>query len=67
MDFFAFGQDYARTLREWTNRFEAKREDILSMGYSEAFIRNWRFYLGICAATFAVERTNVMQVELAHA
>jgi len=67
LDFYSFGQDYARTLREWIARFEAKREDILSMGYSEAFIRNWRFYLGICAATFAVERTNVVQVELTHA
>jgi cyclopropane-fatty-acyl-phospholipid synthase len=64
---FSFGQDYARTLREWTNRFEAKRNEIMAMGYNEAFIRNWRFYLGICAATFAVNRTTVAQVELAHA
>jgi cyclopropane-fatty-acyl-phospholipid synthase len=64
---FTFGEDYARTLREWLIRFEARREEILAMGYSEAFIRNWRFYLGLCAATFAVGRTNVMQVELVHA
>jgi cyclopropane-fatty-acyl-phospholipid synthase len=67
MDVFSFGQDYARTLREWLTRFEARREDILAMGYSDAFIRNWRFYLGLCAATFAVDRTNVMQIELVHA
>ena len=67
MDVFTFGQDYARTLREWLVRFDARREEILAMGYSEAFIRNWRFYLGLCAATFAVGRTNVMQVELQHA
>lgn len=66
-DVYSFGQDYARTLREWLQRFEAKRSDILAMGYSEAFIRNWRFYMGICAATFAINRTDVMQVELAHA
>jgi len=64
---FSFGQDYAKTLKEWLKRFEAKRDEILSMGYSEAFIRNWRFYLGVCAATFATGRTNVVQVELAHA
>lgn len=67
LDIFSFGQDYARTLREWAERFESKREEILAMGYNEAFIRNWRFYLGICAATFVAERTNVVQVELAHA
>jgi len=67
VDAFAFGQDYARTLREWLVRFEAKREEMLGMGHNEAFIRNWRFYLGVCAAAFAVERTNVVQVELMHA
>ncbi len=67
LDLYSFGQDYAQTLREWLTQFDAKREDILSMGYSEAFIRNWRFYLGICAASFAVNRTSVVQVELTHA
>lgn len=64
---FAFGQDYARTLREWLVRFDAAREQILGMGYSIEFIRNWRFYLAICAAAFSIGRTNVVQVELAHA
>jgi cyclopropane-fatty-acyl-phospholipid synthase len=63
----AFGHDYADTLREWLKRFEARREEIVAMGYSESFIRNWRFYLALCAATFAVGRTNVMQMELEHA
>ena len=64
---FAFGQDYAHTLRQWLNRFEARLPEIRAMGYSEAFIRNWRFYLSMCAAAFAAGRTNVVQVELAHA
>lgn len=66
-DVYSFGQDYARTLREWLVRFEAKREEILGMGYNEAFIRNWRFYMSICAAAFAINRTNVLQIELSHA
>lgn len=64
---FTFGQDYAKTLREWLLRFDAKRDDILALGYNEKFIRNWRFYLGLCAAAFAVGRTNVVQIELTHA
>jgi cyclopropane-fatty-acyl-phospholipid synthase len=64
---FTFGQDYANTLREWLARFDAKRDEILALGYSESFIRNWRFYLGFCAAAFAVGRTNVAQIEIVHA
>ncbi len=37
------------------------------MGYNEGFFRNWQYYLEICAASFAVGHTNVVQVELAHA
>lgn len=65
-DIFAFGQDYARTLREWLARFDARHDQFRAMGYTEAFIRNWRFYLGFCAAAFAAGRTDVMQVELRH-
>jgi cyclopropane-fatty-acyl-phospholipid synthase len=30
-------------------------------------MRNWEFYLGICAAAFEVSRTDVVQVELVNA
>jgi cyclopropane-fatty-acyl-phospholipid synthase len=64
---YAFGLDYARTLQEWLERFDANREKILHMGYSESFIRSWRFYLGMCIGAFMAGRTNVVQVELEHA
>lgn len=67
VDVFGFGQDYARTLRAWSDRFAAAEDRIRALGHSDAFIRNWQFYFGICAAAFAVNRTNVVQVELAHA
>ena len=66
-DSFAFGQDYARTLREWSARMTAREADIRALGHDTKFLRNWQFYLGICAAAFAVDRTDVIQVELAHA
>jgi cyclopropane-fatty-acyl-phospholipid synthase len=66
-DSFSFGQDYARTLREWSDRMTAREADIRALGYDTKFLRNWQFYLGICAAAFAVDRTDVIQVELAHA
>lgn len=66
-DSFAFGQDYARTLRIWGERLCAQKHKIATMGYGEAFFRTWHYYLEICAASFAVGHTNVVQVELAHA
>lgn len=66
-DNFAFGQDYAQTCRIWAARLSAQKRRIAEMGYSESFFRNWQYYLEICAASFAVGHTNVVQVELAHA
>ncbi len=66
-DNFSFGQDYAQTCRIWAERLSAQKRRIAEMGYSESFFRNWQYYLEICAASFAVGHTNVVQVELAHA
>jgi cyclopropane-fatty-acyl-phospholipid synthase len=64
---FAFGMDYARTLREWSVRMQEKSGEIMALGHDERFLRNWQFYLGICAAAFNVARTDVVQVELVNA
>ncbi len=66
-DNFAFGQDYAKTCRIWAERLRAQKRRISELGYGESFFRNWQYYLEICAASFAIEHTNVVQVELAHA
>ena len=67
VDAFSFGQDYARTLREWSEGLTTKEEEIRALGYDNYFLRNWKFYLGICAAAFAVRRTDVVQFQLEHA
>jgi cyclopropane-fatty-acyl-phospholipid synthase len=67
VDTHRFGQDYARTLREWSARMQARESEIRKLGHDEKFLRNWQFYLGICAAAFAVGRTDVMQLEFAPA
>ncbi len=63
-DVFSFGPHYAQTLRDWSTRMGAREAEILAQGRSPAFLRNWEFYLGMCAAAFAVGRTDVAQVEL---
>ena len=42
---------YAETLREWRNRFEARREEIAAL-YDERFCRMWEFYLVSSEAAF---------------
>jgi cyclopropane-fatty-acyl-phospholipid synthase len=64
---FSFGKDYARTLRDWSNRMQEKSTEIVALGHDQQFLRNWQFYLGICAASFSVARTDVVQVELVNA
>ena len=66
-DAFAFGQDYARTLELWLERFEERLGEVRALGFDEKFIRMWRFYLTSCIASFKIGRTNVMQMELQHA
>ena len=64
IDHFAFGRDYAKTLREWSCRMHDCTDEIKALGYDERFLRNRQYYLNICAAAFSVGRTDVVQVEL---
>lgn len=67
-ELFRFGQDYARTLREWLERLNLAEGEIRSLGYSEKFLRSWRYYLQFCAAGFAdAQKINVVQFKLEHA
>ncbi|MDJ0957941.1 MAG: cyclopropane-fatty-acyl-phospholipid synthase family protein [Arenicellales bacterium] len=50
------GDSYAWTIRAWRERFESNLSKIKGMGYSEQFIRMWRFYLAYCEGGF-MEKT----------
>ena len=63
-DVFHFGQDYALTLEHWHQRFEVAIDDVRKLGFSDQFIRKWRFYLNGCEAAFRAGRISVMQVTL---
>lgn len=63
-DVFSFGQCYARTCREWLQRFDTALPEIRALGYEEGFLRGWRLYLAMCAGAFALGRTDVHQFEL---
>ena len=55
-----FGQDYARTLKEWSKAFnENWDKDIAPQGFDDGFRRMWNFYLSYCEAGFKNGRINV--------
>ncbi len=60
-----FGQDYARTLQLWAQRFGSAWQEIEPMGFDLPFRRMWEFYLSYCQAGFLTGRINVGQFQLA--
>jgi cyclopropane-fatty-acyl-phospholipid synthase len=56
-----FGNDYARTLRYWSESFENSWDCIKNLGFSESFKRLWNYYLGYCEGGFKSGNINVGQ------
>lgn len=46
------GIHYAETLRRWRVRFEDNLEAVRALGFDEAFVRAWWFYLASCEGAF---------------
>jgi cyclopropane-fatty-acyl-phospholipid synthase len=63
---FAFGHDYANTLFIWYETFNKKIPEIKQLGFDDAFIRLWNFYLLYCAAGFKEQNIDVVQFTLSH-
>lgn len=55
---------YADTLRDWRERFIARREEAQSL-YDERFCRMWEFYLAGSEASFRLGQNVVYQLQLA--
>jgi cyclopropane-fatty-acyl-phospholipid synthase len=64
---FAFGGDYAKTLCIWRDNFNQKLQEVRHLGFDEAFIRLWNFYLMYCSAGFSERNIDVVQFTLSHA
>jgi len=59
------GFHYARTLRDWCDRFMANRDALESMGYDQAFRKLWHFYFAYCEAGFSERAIGVSQLVFA--
>ena len=66
IDVERFGRDYADTLAQWAQRFDAVWDEIRAQSptFDERFRRLWRFYLAYCEAGFRSARTDVVQLAL---
>ena len=64
-EMFGFGRDYAETLRRWRAAFDAAEAEVRALGFDDAFLAAWRFYLHYCEAGFDTGRVDVVQLELA--
>ncbi|MFO1339804.1 MAG: cyclopropane-fatty-acyl-phospholipid synthase family protein [Burkholderiaceae bacterium] len=67
VDELDFGPDYAETLRQWRRAFLAREPEVRALGYDDAFVRLWEFYLAYCEAAFDAGSTSVMQFTLQRA
>jgi len=61
---FRFGPDYAETLRRWRAAIDRDEGAIRKLGFDDAFLAIWRFYLHYCEAGFDVGRIDVVQLAL---
>ena len=52
---------YARTLKEWRKAFLTALPKVRALGYDEAFIRKWIYYLCYCEAGFGTRHIAVAQ------
>lgn len=57
-----FGEDYARTLVDWRDRFRAARNDLDQLGYDKRFRRLWEFYFSYCEAGFRERSISVIHL-----
>ena len=64
VDEYAFGHDYAETLRRWRDAFLAHRAQVLKEGFDERFMHIWEFYLAYCEAAFTENNIDVVQYTL---
>ena len=61
------GQDYARTLACWQDRFSEVEPAVRKQGFDEAFVRMWHYYLAYCRAGFRTGRIDLLNTLLVRA
>src|SRR6056297_2492852 len=60
-----FGKSYSQTLRRWHDSFNARWDQVASLGFDDRFRRMWNFYLTSCAGAFEGGNCDVTQITIA--
>jgi cyclopropane-fatty-acyl-phospholipid synthase len=58
-----FAPHYAETLRRWRRAFQSRLDEVRQLGYTDAFIRLWNYYLCYCEAAFEEWAVGVLQIQ----
>lgn len=61
------GAHYARTLRQWHQRFLRQLDAVRELGFDDRFLRMWRYYLAYCEAGFRCGRIDLQRLVLRRA
>jgi cyclopropane-fatty-acyl-phospholipid synthase len=62
VDLKDLGLHYATTLKLWFEQFNANLAKAKKLGFDDAFVRKWNYYLCYCEAAFAMRNINVMHL-----
>ena len=55
------GTNYVHTLASWHQRFNQSEPRLRELGFDDAFMRSWNYYLKYCEAAFATRNISVVQ------
>ncbi|MDX2319837.1 MAG: cyclopropane-fatty-acyl-phospholipid synthase family protein [Moritella sp.] len=56
------GQDYAKTLQHWHQRFDTALPQVRTLGYDDTFIRLWKFYFSYCEGAFLERKISTVHL-----
>jgi cyclopropane-fatty-acyl-phospholipid synthase len=60
----SIGRHYPETLRRWQGNLDANRVATLGLGFDDAFLRTWDFYLQYCIGAFESRQVDAVHVVL---
>lgn len=61
MNYRDIGKHYPATLQKWHDNFFSNLERIQEIGFSDEFVRMWKYYFCYCSAGFSSRNISVMQ------